>query len=99
MLQVKQTGWVSPRHDVDTKSLVSDIPQYAQFVNPPSDMGYYAYPLIASYDEAMTKMADKLTAAYLDKSLNDNPDGIAKTIKDMAAETDSILKQNNMYGE
>jgi hypothetical protein len=42
-------------------------------------------------------MADRLTNAYLDASLKDNPDGIARTIKDMAAETDSILKQANLY--
>ena len=29
--------------------------------------------------------------------INNNPDGIAKTIKDMAAETDSLLKQANLY--
>lgn len=98
MLQVKDTGWISPRHDVDMAALVKEIPQYAEFVNPPSDMGYYAYPLITCYDEIMTKMADKLTAAYLDKSLLNNPDGIAKTMKAMADETDSILKANGVYG-
>lgn len=99
MLQVKETGWVSPRQDADMTALVEEIPQYAVFVNPPAEMGYYAYPTIPCFDEILTKMADKLTAAYLDKSLLDNPDGIAATIKAMADETDAILKENGIYGE
>jgi multiple sugar transport system substrate-binding protein len=97
LLQVKETGWVSDRSDVDMSALVAQIPQYSQFVNPPKDMGYYAYPLIPSFDEVETKMADRLTAAYLVKSLVDNPTGIASTIHAMAVETDSILKANGAY--
>lgn len=42
-------------------------------------------------------MADRLVAAYLDATLLNNPDGVAKTIKEMAAETDLILKANGQY--
>ena len=97
--QVKETGWVSPRQDADMSAITSTTPQYGVFVNPPSDLGYYAYPTLTCYDEIMTKMADKLTAAYLDKTLLDNPDGIAKAMKAMADETDSILKENGIYGQ
>lgn len=98
LFQVTKTGWISPRRDVDWASLVKEVPQYDVFVNPPKEMGYYAYPLFSAFDEVLTKMADRLVAAYLDKSLLDNPDGIAKTIKAMADETDTILKQAGIYG-
>ncbi len=97
LLQVQKTGWMSPRLG-DWSPLLATIPQYQVFVSPPADMGFYTYPLLACFDELMTKMADKLVLAYLDASLVDNPDGIAKTIKDMADESDTILKQAGIYG-
>jgi multiple sugar transport system substrate-binding protein len=97
MLQINLSGWISPRKG-DYSALVATIPQYQNFVNPPED-SFYAYPLITSFDELETKMADSLVQAYLDKSLLDNPDGIARTIKAMAAETDSILTQAGVYGK
>jgi multiple sugar transport system substrate-binding protein len=97
ILQVKETGWVSDRFDVDMSALVSQIPQYSQFVNPPKDEGYYAYPLITSFDELETKMANRLTTAYLDKTLLNNPAGVAATIHNMAVETDSVLKAAGQY--
>ena len=96
ILQVKLTGWLSDR-SVDMTALLKEIPQYQQFVNPPAEEGFYAYPLITSFDEIETKMADRLVAAYLDATLLNNPDGVAKTIKEMAAETDLILKANGQY--
>ncbi len=98
VLQVKKTGWLSVRGDVDWNELLKESPQYEVFVNPPKEMGYYAYPLLSCFDEIITKMADRLVQAYLDTSLKDNPDGIAKTIHDIAEETDSILKQAGIYG-
>jgi ABC-type glycerol-3-phosphate transport system substrate-binding protein len=97
LYQVKTSGWISPRQDIDWAALTKEIPQYDVFVNPPKQLGYYAYPKFPAFDEILTKMADRLTAAYLDSSLNNNPDGIAKTIKDMASETDTLLKQANLY--
>ncbi|NLW71274.1 MAG: extracellular solute-binding protein [Chloroflexi bacterium] len=94
--QVKLTGWLSDR-SVDMTELLKEIPEYEAFVNPPAELGYYSYPLLTSFDEILTKMADRLVAAYLDGSLVDNPDGIAETIKAMAEETDSILKANGQY--
>jgi multiple sugar transport system substrate-binding protein len=97
MNQIKLSGWISPRLG-DYSALVAEIPQYEAFVSPPED-SFYAYPLLTSFDEIMTKMADALVQAYLDKNLVDNPDGIAKAIKAMADETDSILTQAGIYGK
>jgi multiple sugar transport system substrate-binding protein len=97
LLQIKDSGWISPRKG-DYSALVAATPQYNTFVNPPEE-GFYAYPLITSFDELETKMANDLVAAYLDKSLLNNPAGIAKTISAMAATTDSILTQAGVYGK
>ena len=49
-------------------------------------------------DEVYTKLAGRLERAYRDRSLVDNPEGIAKTIKEAARETDEILKEAGEYG-
>ncbi len=52
--------------DVDWKPLLAKTPQFATFVTPPKDMVYYVEPILTPWDEIQTKMADKLTAAYID---------------------------------
>ena len=55
--------------------------------------------MIPAFDEIQTRVADELMAAFLDKSLVDNPDGIAKVMNDIANLVDSILKMYDAYGE
>jgi hypothetical protein len=58
----------------------------------------YAEPLLPVWDEIESRMADRLVTAYADKSLLDNPAGIAKTMKEMAAQSDDLLKKAGVYG-
>jgi multiple sugar transport system substrate-binding protein len=91
------TGWVSERQDVDWKPLLDKIPQFATFVTPPKDMDYYVEPILTPWDEIESKMADKLTAAYIDPALNGNPAKVAEAVHAMAAQTDQILKDADLY--
>ena len=91
------TGWLSERVDVDWKPLLAKTPQFEAFVSPPKDMDYYVEPILSPWDEIQSKMADKLTAAYIDPALNGNPAKVADAIKAMAAQTDQILKDADMY--
>ncbi len=88
---VKITGWWPARKDADYGPLLKATPEFSGFVN--TDPTYQAYltPSQPWFDEVETKMAARLTTLYTDKTLLDNPTGIAKAISDMAAETDSIL--------
>jgi hypothetical protein len=43
-------------------------------------------------------MAERLALAFADKSLLDNPAGIARAIREMATETDALLKRAGLYG-
>jgi multiple sugar transport system substrate-binding protein len=92
------TGWVSERQDVDWKPLLDKIPQFEVFVSPPKDMDYYVEPILTPWDEIESKMADKLTAAYIDPALNGNPAKVAEAIHAMAAQTDQLLKEADLYG-
>jgi multiple sugar transport system substrate-binding protein len=91
------TGWVSEREDVDWKPLLAKTPQFETFVSPPKGMEYYVEPVLAPWDEIESKMADKLTAAYIDPALNGNPAKVAEAVKAMAAQTDQLLKDADMY--
>ncbi len=92
------TGWVSERGDVDWKPLLDKIPQFAVFVTPPKDMQYYVEPILSPWDEIQSKMADKLTAAYINPELNGNPGKVAEAVHQMAAQTDQLLKEAGLYG-
>jgi multiple sugar transport system substrate-binding protein len=91
------TGWVSEREDVDWKPLLAKTPQFEVFVSPPKGMEYYVEPVLAPWDEIESKMADKLVAAYVDPALNGNPAKVADAVKQMAAQTDQLLKDADLY--
>lgn len=92
------TGWVSERGDVDWKPLLDKTPQFAVFVEPPKDIEYYVEPILPPWDEIESKMADKLTAAYIDPALAGNPAKVAEAVHAMAAQTDQLLKEAGLYG-
>ena len=91
-------GWLSLRQDVDWAPLLKETPQYKPFVQWDKGRAIYAEPAITVWDELESKMADRLVTAFADKSLLDNPAGIAKTMKDMAAQSDELLKKAGIYG-
>ena len=92
------TGWVSEREDVDWKPLLAKTPQFEVFVSPPKGMDYYLEPILGPWDEIQSKMADKLAAAYVDPALNGNPAKLAEALHAMAAQTDQLLKDADLYG-
>src|SRR5262249_13246431 len=90
------TGWVSEREDVDWKPLLDKIPQFKTFVEPPKDMDYYVEPFLTPWDEIESKMADKLTAAYVTAAPKGNPANVAAAVHEMAAQTDQPLKEADL---
>jgi hypothetical protein len=95
---VQMTGWTSMREDVDWSPVLKETPQFKPFLVWDKGRGLYAEPAIPVWDELETKLADRLVAAYADKSLMDNPSGISKAIKEMAAQSDDLLKKAGVYG-
>ena len=95
---IKTSGWTAIRKDVDWGPILRETPQYKAFLVWPKGRGFFEEPPVPAFVEVQSKMADRLVAAYMDKSLVDNPDGIAKTIHATAVETDNILKKAGVYG-
>jgi multiple sugar transport system substrate-binding protein len=91
------TGWLSGRQDVDWAPLLKQTPQFETFVSPPKDIVYYVEPILPVWDEIQSKMADRLTAAYIDPALNGDPAKVADAIKQMAEQTDQLLKEADLY--
>jgi multiple sugar transport system substrate-binding protein len=98
ILHLQISGWTSMRQDVDWTPILKETPQFKPFLVWDKGRGQYAEPPIPVFDELETKLADRLVAAYADKSLMDNPNGIATRIKEMAAQSDDLLKKAGLYG-
>jgi multiple sugar transport system substrate-binding protein len=98
-IQYDTVGWMPPRNDVQKRhpGIYTQVPQYKYFAEVPSNYTLYPYPRLYVTDEALTKLAERLVTAYQDKSLLDNPTGIAKVIHDAAEESNQILKENKLY--
>lgn len=94
---VRMTGWTSMRDDVDWSPILKETPQFKPFLVWDKGRGLYTEPAIPVFDELETKLADRLVAAFADKSLMDNPGGIARRVKEMAAQTDDLLKKAGIY--
>jgi len=93
------TGWLPVRRGVNFSSLLAKIPQYSAFVNPPSTLKFVFVPGIPeAFNEIQGRVGERLTTIFQDKSLADNPSGIASAIQQLADLTDQILKQRNLYG-
>jgi multiple sugar transport system substrate-binding protein len=94
----QMSGWVAARDDVDWAPLVKKIPQYEAFVSPPKDLQFYLEPVIDSWNEIESRLADLLPGAYVDPGMLDNPGKITEFIHKAAAQTDQILKDADLYG-
>jgi len=95
------SGWQPFRKGVDYSQLYKTRPQLKTFIDAAQTKGHtvYDYENIAPIFEIHSRMADRLMAAFKRADLMDNPAGIAKVIKDTAAETNRILDENGLLGK
>lgn len=96
---LNNVGWLPARADVDLDAIIAAKPQFEAFLASPAGYEEFGYIPIGPFDEVMTRLAERLVSAFLDKSLVNNPAGIEKVIADAGKETNEILKRYNMYGE
>ncbi len=96
---LETVGWLPARDDIDYSAIYEKIPQYRAYFEVPENVEFYAWEPIGCCDEITTRLAERLVDAYLDQSLVDNPEGIAKVIHEAAEETNNILKENELYHE
>jgi multiple sugar transport system substrate-binding protein len=97
-LLLSDIGWIPQRTDYAYSDALKAHPQLAAFVFKDPNYKLFTTPSIAPFDEIETKLAERLSKAYLDPSLLDNTAGMKKVLEDAAKETDDILKKANLYG-
>lgn len=97
-LMLSEVGWF-PCLAADYEEIFEAVPQYRAFLDLPEGFKLYGVPPLACYDEVQTKLAERLVTAFMDSSLVDNPEGIAKVLADAAQETDAILRENGVYAD
>jgi multiple sugar transport system substrate-binding protein len=94
-----RVGWLPSRKDVDYSEVFAKKPAFKAFLVADPAYKSTGTPRIGVFDEIWTKLAERLTMMYLDKGLLDNPTGMKKALDDAAAETNTILKREKLYGE
>jgi multiple sugar transport system substrate-binding protein len=94
-----RVGWLPSRKDVDYSEIFAKKPAFKAFLVADPAYKSVGTPRIGVFDEIWTKLAERLTMMYLDKGLLDNPAGMKKALEDAAAETNTILKREKLYGE
>jgi multiple sugar transport system substrate-binding protein len=98
LLMLDEIGWVPLREKgFDPSSVIAKKPAFKAFLTYPDSVEKFNYEPIAEFDEIMTKLAERLSTAYLDQSLLDNRAGMQKVLDDAAAETNDILKKANRF--
>lgn len=95
------SGWQPFRKGVDYSQLYTKRPQLKTFIDAAETKGHAVldYENIAPIFEIHSRMADRLMAAFKRADLVDNQAGIAEVIKDMAAETNSILDEYDLLAK
>lgn len=94
-----RVGWLPSRRDVDYSQVFAKTPAFKAFLVADPAYKSTGTPRIGVFDEIWTKLAERLSMMYLDKNLLDNPTGIKKALDDAAAETNTILKREKLYGD
>jgi multiple sugar transport system substrate-binding protein len=95
------SGWQPWRTDgIDFGDLFTKTPVLKKFIDVLSLDGHkiYDYENIPPVAEIHARMADRLMEAFKDSDLAGNTDGEKKVIKDMADETNRVLKDWDLYG-
>ncbi len=92
-------GWVPPRIDIDYSDIFAKTPEYKSAFQFPEGYLLALYPPLTPVDEIYTKFAERISNAFRDSSLVDNPAGMATILKKAANETNQILKDNGLFGE
>lgn len=96
---IETVGWISARGDLDFSDIYEKTEQYRAFIEIPVNTELFSWSPIDCQDEIMTRLAERLMDYFLDESLLDNPEGIARAIHEAAEETNDILREHEWYHE
>jgi len=95
------SGWQPFRTNVDYSPLYKKHPALKDFVDSAKTAGYavYDYENMPAISEVHNRMAERIMTAFKQSSLNNNPQGIAKVVSDMAEESARVLSEQNLLAK
>ena len=96
---VYDAGWVPVSQELDWDPIYKKYPQFIPAVEQPEGYEFWAKPIYPVADEVMSRLADRLIAAFRSPELADNRTGIIKVMDEAAKETDAILKRAGILYE
>lgn len=92
-------GWLPNRSGVDFSAVLKAHPGLTGFVDLPQDYSFFTLPAIAPVEELLTRLAAQLTRAFDDPSLAGDDAKIDAYLAAAAAETNEILKREDLLAE
>lgn len=100
-LMLKEVGWIPSNQEADYSAVIKQVPEYAPFLETSKWSDYHAVSDwgIKPEAEIFSKLATRLTAAYQNADLVDNPDAIWNVLHEAAKETNALLKEEGLYAE
>ena len=96
---LKNVGWLANRQNVDYSSVVNATPGFAGFINYPKDHAFFTLPALDPIEEILTRVANKLTAAFAKSSLADDDKAIAALLLETENEANAILNREGLLGK
>jgi multiple sugar transport system substrate-binding protein len=91
-------GWLPNRKNVDYSPVVESTPALSGFLEYPPEYKFFSLPAIGPIDEILTRLAERLVAAYGNPALAGDDAAIDQVLKEAEDEVNAILEREGLLG-
>jgi multiple sugar transport system substrate-binding protein len=95
---LKNVGWLPNRSNVDYSPVIETTPALGGFLDYPDDYAFFNLPAIGPIDEILTRLAERLTAAYGNPALAGDDAAIDRVLTEAQDEVNGILEREGILG-
>jgi multiple sugar transport system substrate-binding protein len=91
-------GWLPNRKNVDYAPVIESTPALSAFLDYPPEYKFFSLPAIGPIDEILTRLAERLVAAYGNPALAGDDAAIDQVLKEAEDEVNAILEREGLLG-
>jgi multiple sugar transport system substrate-binding protein len=91
-------GWLPNRKNVDYSPVIESTPALSAFLDYPPEYKFFSLPAIGPIDEILTRLAERLVAAYGNEALAGDDAAIDQVLKEAEDEVNAILEREGLLG-
>jgi multiple sugar transport system substrate-binding protein len=91
-------GWLPNRGNVDYSPVIQSTPALSGFLDYPAGYKFFSLPAIGPIDEILTRLAERLVAAYGNPALAGDDAAIDKVLQEAEDEVNGILEREGLLG-